>query len=133
MDENGYGLRVPGIVISPYARQGVIDHQVLSFDAYAKFIEDRFLRGQRLDPTNDGRPDPRPGVRENAAQLGDLLRRLRLQQAAAPTAAAAGAPEDRPGRPGRQQQLELSQHSGSQQSSMAVTSPRSSGASARTV
>ena len=46
---------------------------MLSFDAYAKFIEDRFLRGQRLDPTNDGRPDPRPGVRENEPQLGDLL------------------------------------------------------------
>jgi phospholipase C len=73
VDENGYGLRVPGLVISPYARRGYVDHQVLSFDAYAKFIEDRFLRGQRLDPNNDGRPDPRPGVRENAAQLGDLL------------------------------------------------------------
>jgi phospholipase C len=73
VDENGYGLRVPGLVISPWARQGFIDHQVLSFDAYAKLIEDLFLDGQRLDPTNDGRPDPRPGVRENAAQLGDLL------------------------------------------------------------
>jgi phospholipase C len=73
VDENGYGLRVPGIVISPYARRGYVDHQVLSFDAYAKFIEDRFLRGQRLDPANDGRPDPRPDVRENAAQLGNLL------------------------------------------------------------
>jgi phospholipase C len=38
VDENGYGLRVPGLVISPYARQGYVDHQVLSFDAYAKFI-----------------------------------------------------------------------------------------------
>jgi phospholipase C len=73
VDENGYGLRVPGIVISPYARRGYVDHQVLSFDAFAKFIEDRFLVGQRLDPANDGRPDPRPGVRENAAQLGDLI------------------------------------------------------------
>lgn len=26
VDENGYGLRVPGIVISPYAKQGYIDH-----------------------------------------------------------------------------------------------------------
>jgi phospholipase C len=73
VDENGYGLRVPSMVISPYARQGYIDHQVLSFDAYAKFIEDRFLRGQRLDPSNDGRPDPRPDVRENATQLGNLV------------------------------------------------------------
>lgn len=72
VDQNGYGLRVPGIVISPYAKTGYIDHQVLSFDAYAKFIEDDFLNGQRLDPATDGRPDPRPDVRENASILGNL-------------------------------------------------------------
>jgi phospholipase C len=72
VDENGYGLRVPGLVISPYAKGGYLDHQVLSFDAYLKFIEDDFLGGQRLDPRTDGRPDPRPDVRENASQLGDL-------------------------------------------------------------
>jgi phospholipase C len=74
VDENGYGLRVPGIVISPYARRGFVDHQTLSFDAYDKFIEDDFLHGQRLDPRTDGRPDPRPDVRENAAILGDLTK-----------------------------------------------------------
>ena len=72
VDQNGYGLRVPGIVISPYARKGFIDTQTLSFDAYAKFIEDDFLGGQRLDPRTDGRPDPRPDVRETAPILGDL-------------------------------------------------------------
>lgn len=72
VDQNGYGLRVPGIVISPYARRGFIDHQTLSHDAYLKFIEDLFLDGQRIDPANDGRPDPRPTVRENSAVLGDL-------------------------------------------------------------
>jgi phospholipase C len=73
IDQNGYGLRVPGLVISPYARTGYIDKQVLSFDAYVKFIEDLFLRSQRLDPKTDGRPDPRPTVRENVAALGDLM------------------------------------------------------------
>jgi phospholipase C len=73
VDENGYGLRVPGIVISPYAKQGYVDHQTLSFDAYLKFIEDDFLAGQRLDPASDGRPDPRPTVRENVPILGDLV------------------------------------------------------------
>jgi len=73
VDRNGYGLRVPGIVISPYARRGYIDHQTLSFDAYLKFIEDDFLHGQRLDPATDGRPDRRPDVRENAPILGDLV------------------------------------------------------------
>jgi phospholipase C len=72
VDANGYGMRVPGLVISPYARQGFIDHQTLSHDAYLKFIEDDFLGGQRLDPATDGRPDPRPSVRENAPRLGDL-------------------------------------------------------------
>ncbi len=72
VDANGYGLRVPAIVISPYAKQGYIDHQTLSFDAYVKFIEDDFLSGARIDPKTDGRPDPRPDVRENASVLGDL-------------------------------------------------------------
>jgi phospholipase C len=46
VDKYGYGLRVPALVISPYAR---------------------------LDPRTDGRPDPRPDVRENAPQLGNLV------------------------------------------------------------
>jgi phospholipase C len=74
VDVNGYGLRVPALVISPYARKSYIDHQVLSFDAYLKFIEDDFLGGQRLDPKTDGRPDPRPTVRENVPVLGSLVR-----------------------------------------------------------
>jgi phospholipase C len=72
VDGNGYGLRVPALVISPYAKQGVIDHQQLSFDAYLKFIEDDFLAGSRIDPATDGRPDSRPSVRENDPSLGDL-------------------------------------------------------------
>jgi phospholipase C len=73
VDQNGLGLRVPGLVISPYAKKGFIDHQVLSHDSYNAFIEDLFLGGQRLDPKTDGRPDPRPTVRETAAILGSLL------------------------------------------------------------
>jgi len=80
VDGNGYGLRVPGLVISPYARKGYVDHQTLSFDAYAKFIEDDFLGGQRLDPRTDGRPDPRPDVRERAGILGDLARDFDFDQ-----------------------------------------------------
>jgi phospholipase C len=72
VDDQGYGLRVPALVISPYARKGYIDHQILSFDAYLKFIEDDFLHGRRIDPRTDGRPDSRPDVRENSPILGDL-------------------------------------------------------------
>ena len=84
VDENGYGLRVPAMVISPYARKGYIDHQTLSFDAYVKFIEDDFLDGQRLDPRTDGRPDPRPDVREDAPQLGNLIKDFDFHQAPLP-------------------------------------------------
>jgi phospholipase C len=80
VDVNGYGLRVPGIVISPYAKHGYVDHQTLSFDAYDKFIEDDFLNGQRLDPATDGRPDPRPDVRENQPILGELANNFDFTQ-----------------------------------------------------
>jgi len=84
VDGSGYGLRVPGMVISPYAKQGYIDHQQLSHDAYLKFIEDDFLGGQRLDPGTDGRPDSRPDVRETASGLGDLTSDFDFGQAPRP-------------------------------------------------
>jgi len=84
VDQNGYGLRVPAMVISPYAKRGMVDHQTLSFDAYVKFIEDDFLNGQRLDPSTDGRPDPRPTVRENVSVLGNLASEFDFSQAPRP-------------------------------------------------
>ena len=84
VDSNGYGLRVPALVISPYARKGYIDHQVLSQDAYLKFIEDDFLGGERIDPATDGRPDNRPGVREDNPALGDLTSAFDFNQAPLP-------------------------------------------------
>jgi phospholipase C len=80
VDPQGYGLRVPGLAISPYAKRGYVDHQTLSFDAYLKFIEDDFLHARRIDPRTDGRPDLRPDVRENAKILGDLVRDFDFRQ-----------------------------------------------------
>jgi phospholipase C len=73
VDVDGYGLRVPGIVIGAYAKKGFVDHQQLSHDSYLRFVEDVFLGGQRIDPKTDGRPDPRPTVREAVPGLGDLM------------------------------------------------------------
>jgi phospholipase C len=84
IDSAGYGLRVPGLVISPYSRTGFIDHQQLSHDAYLKFIEDDFLSGSRLNPATDGRPDARPGVREEAPGLGDLVNDFDFNQSPRP-------------------------------------------------
>ncbi len=114
VDVNGYGPRVPGLLISPYARRGFIDHQVLSFDAYAKFIEDVFLSSQRLDPKTDGRPDRRPSVREREPVLGDLYEEFNFRQRPIrpmllPTNFVLPAPEimkqpvDEPGRPLRRE------------------------------
>jgi phospholipase C len=84
VDENGYGLRVPGLVISPYAKKGFIDDETLSFDAYLKFTEDLFLNSQRIDPATDGRPDPRPDVREDVKILGNLLNDFDFNQTPLP-------------------------------------------------
>ena len=84
VDENGYGLRVPSLVISPYARKGYVDPQTLSSDAYLKFIEDDFLGGARLNPKTDGRPDRRPDVREVLPILGNMTRDFNFNQAPRP-------------------------------------------------
>ena len=80
IDGAGYGFRVPALVISPWVKQGgMVDHQVLSHDAYLRFIEDVFLDGERLDPKTDGRADPRPTVREVVVP-GDLMNDFDFQR-----------------------------------------------------
>jgi hypothetical protein len=88
---------VPAITISPYARQGYIDHQTLSSDAYLKFIDDDFLGGARLNPRTDGRPDPRPDVREDQPLLGNLVADFNFsQQPRAPVLLPTNPPTDSP-------------------------------------
>ncbi|HEX4504716.1 MAG TPA: alkaline phosphatase family protein [Alphaproteobacteria bacterium] len=86
----GYGLRVPGITISAYAKAGMIDHSVLSFDAYATFIEDLFMNKTRLDPKALGNPDSRPDIRDaltkvhfldgTTAPVGNLMNEFDFSQ-----------------------------------------------------
>jgi phospholipase C len=84
VDLNGYGLRVPALVISPYAKKGYIDHQSASFDGINRFIEDVFVGAQRIDPATDGRPDPRPDVRESLKASGDLALDFNFNQSPRP-------------------------------------------------
>jgi len=42
IDEYGLGIRVPGLVISPYARQSYIDHKTYSFESWLRIVEERF-------------------------------------------------------------------------------------------
>ena len=70
VDANGYGLRVPALVISPYAKRGYVDHQTLSFDAYLKIIED----DSSVAPVSTLRPtvsrQPRPPCGRPCRSLG---------------------------------------------------------------
>jgi phospholipase C len=98
VDENGYGLRVAAIVISPYAKRGYVDHQILSFDAYDRFIEDDFLNGQRLDPKN-GRPTrPPPNRPRERSHPRRSHQRFQLQPTTPPTHAPTRLPNHHPHR-----------------------------------
>jgi phospholipase C len=39
VDNRGYGFRVPALLVSPYAKKGVVDHTVLDYPAMLHFIE----------------------------------------------------------------------------------------------
>ncbi len=60
VNQNGYGLRVPGLMISPDARRGSIDHQILSFDAFLKLIEDLSSAASGWTPPLTGGRTPVP-------------------------------------------------------------------------
>jgi phospholipase C len=42
VDDYGYGLRVPALLISPYAKEGYIDNTQLDFTSILKFIEENW-------------------------------------------------------------------------------------------
>jgi uncharacterized protein (TIGR03437 family) len=42
VDKEGLGLRTPGMVLGPYARQNFVDHKTYSFESWLKIVEERF-------------------------------------------------------------------------------------------
>jgi len=44
----GYGPRLPLLVVSPFADAGVVDHTVTDQSSILRFIEDNWLKGQRI-------------------------------------------------------------------------------------
>ncbi|AZQ56412.1 phospholipase C [Burkholderia cenocepacia] len=44
----GPGVRIPLVVISPYAKQNYVDHTMLDQSSVVRFIEDNWLGGQRI-------------------------------------------------------------------------------------
>jgi phospholipase C len=78
LDADGPGLRIPAILISPYAIGGTIDHQILTTDSFLKLIEDTFVGGESI--CQSGRSDPRPDCRDESTQLGNLLNDFNFSQ-----------------------------------------------------
>jgi len=91
----GYGLRVPGLLVSAWAKPGYIDNSLLSFNAYAVLFENLFMDGARLDPTAMGEPDSRPTIRDElttatypggaTAPIGLLINEFDFKQTPLPT------------------------------------------------
>jgi phospholipase C len=42
VDTFGFGLRVPSLVVSPYAKQNYVDHTTYSFESWLKLVEERY-------------------------------------------------------------------------------------------
>ncbi len=75
VDRDGYGFRVPALIISPYARRGLIFHETADFTSILKLIER--LHGLAPLTTRD-------------EQANDLLHAFDFQQAARPPAVPGG-------------------------------------------
>jgi phospholipase C len=77
----GWGLRVPGLMLNPYAKKatgakkGWVDHEQYSHDAYLRLIEDLFCNSNRIS-TSDGRTIQT----ETIVEQGDLLNQFDFSQ-----------------------------------------------------
>ncbi len=69
VDRFGFGIRVPLLVISPYAKRGSVDHTLGEFSSVLRFIEDnwgltqlthRDRNADNLTPAFDFAQEPRP-------------------------------------------------------------------------
>ena len=96
VDAQGYGLRVPGPPDQPVRAAAVHRPPDAQLRRLPEVHRGRLPRRRALDPKTDGRPDPRPGVRENATDP----RQPRSRSSTSPRRRAlphpADPPEDRP-------------------------------------
>jgi phospholipase C len=58
LDFRGLGIRVPCLIISPYAKRGFVSHTQYEYGSVLKFIEEAFGL-PALGPTSDGYTDTR--------------------------------------------------------------------------
>ena len=84
IDQYGLGIRVPGLVISPYAKEGYIDHNTYSFESWLRIVEERFdVQPMTARDTNakdmidsfDFMQKPRPPTNLSATRAGSAYPR----------------------------------------------------------
>ena len=77
IDFFGDGPRTPAIVISPYAKQGFVDHTYYDHSSLHKFIEENWGLAPLSSRTRDNLPNPVPSsniyVPANPPAIGDLM------------------------------------------------------------
>ena len=73
VDANGYGLRVPALVISPYAKKGYIDHQVAELRRLPEVHRGRLPRRRRASTR---RPTAAPTRAPTSARTQKILGNL---------------------------------------------------------
>ena len=79
VDKNGYGCGCPGWSSARTRRPGYIDHQILSFDAYLKFIEDASSTERDRTRRPTAGPTAADGPRGRSV-LGDLVQDFDFDQ-----------------------------------------------------
>ena len=85
VDQNGYGLRVPAIMISPYARQGFIDQPDAQQRRLPEVHRGRLPRRRPAQPQDRRPPGPPPGrARGPEPILGNLDEDFDFNQAPRP-------------------------------------------------
>ena len=77
IDFFGDGPRIPAIVISPYAKQGFVDHTYYDHSSLHKFIEENWGLAPLSSRTRDNLPNPVASsniyVPANPPAIGDLM------------------------------------------------------------
>jgi phospholipase C len=67
LDYRGLGIRVPCLIISPYAKQGYVDHTQYEYGSILRFIEEVYgLPAGSIGPTSQGYTDARGASLDNA-------------------------------------------------------------------
>ena len=77
LDYRGLGMRVPCLIISPYAKHGVVDHTQYEYGSILRFIEEvNGLPAGSIGPTSDGYTDARAKSLDNAFDFTQKPRRF---------------------------------------------------------